>query len=86
MVTLTVTRDGDLFLPASVSFRTVDDTASEAGRDFVPIVAGEIVMEMGEREKQITVEVMDDDVPEPEETFYVELYDAQGKDTDFFPL
>ena len=76
---MTVTRDGDLLSPASVSYRTVDGTATESGRDFVPIVGQEIVYEIGEREKHVTVTVLDDDLPEAQETFYVELYNAQGQ-------
>ncbi len=58
----------------SVDFRTADGTANE-GSDFQPSF-GTLVFEPGETSKVIIVLVINDTVPEPDETFTVNLSNA----------
>ena len=54
--------------------------ATENGRDFVPLIREEIVFDIGQNESKVTVEILDDNIPEPDEPFYIELYDPEGED------
>lgn len=76
---LVVARNGSADFVAKVKYRTVDDTATEGDRDFVAIFGGEIIFNIGQTEAAIFVTVLDDNVPEPDEIFYIELFDAEGK-------
>ena len=53
--------------------------ATENGRDFVPLIRGQLMFQVGQNETTITVVILDDDIPEPDEPFYIELYDAKGR-------
>lgn len=62
--------------PVSVQYRTVDGTA-RAGEDYVP-VSGQLRFYPGDTGIPIPVEIIGDTLPEPDETFYLEVYDPQG--------
>ncbi|XP_040062586.1 sodium/calcium exchanger 1 isoform X2 [Ixodes scapularis] len=67
----TVVRDGDLTNSVCVDYNTEDGTAN-ANSDYVP-VEGTLVFRPGEQDKQIFIKVIDDDVFEEDEHFYVRL-------------
>ncbi|XP_050306030.1 sodium/calcium exchanger 3 isoform X2 [Anthonomus grandis grandis] len=72
---VTVVRSGNLDLPVTVEYTTEDGTA-QAGSDYVKS-KGTLRFQPGEKEKRISLEVIDDDVFEPDEHFYVRLCSAQ---------
>lgn len=72
----TVSREGgDLNLKVLVDYTTEDGTAS-GGNDYIS-AAGTLIFGPGERHKSITLEVLDDDVFEEDEHFYVRLSNAR---------
>lgn len=66
-----VRRGGDLTSTVSVEYRTEDGTAN-AGSDY-QFTEGVIVFKPGETEKEITVDIIDDDIFEEDEHFLVHL-------------
>ncbi|XP_060520508.1 sodium/calcium exchanger 3 isoform X2 [Cylas formicarius] len=70
-----VVRTGDLDTPLSVEYTTEDGTA-QSGSDYVK-ARGTLHFNPGEKERRITLEVIDDDVFEPDEHFYVRLCSSQ---------
>ncbi|KAJ8924342.1 hypothetical protein NQ315_007138 [Exocentrus adspersus] len=70
-----VVRTGNIDSPLSVEYMTEDGTA-QAGSDYVK-AQGTLHFGPGDKEKRITLEVIDDDVFEPDEHFYVRLCEAQ---------
>ena len=60
----------------SVDYATRDGTAT-AGLDYVP-VSGTLVLYPGENHAVIPVEIIGDDIPEPDETFYLDVFNAVG--------
>lgn len=68
---LRVTRTGDLDDPITVNYMTEDGSA-QAGSDYVA-TKGSLYFSPGENEKFITVDVIDDDVFEQDEHFFVRL-------------
>lgn len=66
-----VRRGGDLTSTVSVNYRTEDGTAN-AGSDY-RFVEGVITFKPGETEKEIRVEIIDDDIFEEDEHFLVHL-------------
>ncbi|KAF2905984.1 hypothetical protein ILUMI_00192 [Ignelater luminosus] len=70
-----VTRSGDLDNPLSVQYCTEDGTAT-SGSDYVA-AKGTLHFGPGEKEKRIILEVIDDDVFEADEHFYVRLNSSQ---------
>lgn len=70
-----VVRTGDLDSPLSVDYTTEDGTA-QAGSDYVK-AKGTVHFNPGDQEKRIKLEVIDDDVFEPDEHFYVRLCSTQ---------
>ncbi|XP_042895343.1 sodium/calcium exchanger 3 [Parasteatoda tepidariorum] len=68
---VTVVRSGDLLHSVCVDFETEDGTA-EAGSDYEPL-AGTIIFRPGEAQQQIFITVIDDDIFEEDEHFYVRL-------------
>lgn len=70
-----VARTGDLDSNVSVQYCTEDGTAT-CGSDYIS-AKGTLHFGPGEKEKQIVLEVIDDDVFEPDEHFYVRLSLAQ---------
>ena len=77
-VTLTIHRDGSTDSQVSVKVRTVDGTAIARALDYVTMKMEEIVFSIGQMEQSITVSTLEDDIPETNEVFYLELYDPQG--------
>ncbi|XP_066273052.1 adhesion G-protein coupled receptor V1-like isoform X1 [Branchiostoma lanceolatum] len=73
--TLTVRRNGSANYVSSVQYRTAEDTANEFDFQFTN---GTITFGVGEREKQLVVTALDDDRPETNEMFLVELFAATG--------
>uniref|UniRef100_F6YY65 Calx-beta domain-containing protein n=1 Tax=Ciona intestinalis TaxID=7719 RepID=F6YY65_CIOIN len=70
-VKIIVVRTGDLSADASVSYETFDGTAN-AGDDYVS-VSGTLTFGPKETRKEIEIEIIDDNVWEPDETFFVKL-------------
>jgi hypothetical protein len=68
---ITVTRTGDLTAGATVRYGTADGTAT-AGSDYVP-ASGSIAFGPGESSKVISVNVVNDATPEPDETLSITL-------------
>ena len=75
---VTVERGGRIDREVSVRYRTLDGSATEAGRDYVIIPDGQLVFTPGLTQHVVSVTILQDQVPEPDETFYLELYDEQG--------
>ena len=71
-LTLTVARTGDTLVAATVSYATVDDTAT-GGSDFTAIASTELDFTASEASKTITVSLTDDSADEPSEAFTVSL-------------
>ncbi|XP_077285688.1 sodium/calcium exchanger 3 isoform X2 [Arctopsyche grandis] len=71
-----VVRTGETEEACSVDFHTEDGTA-EDGSDYIG-KKGTLTFEPGETEKRFTLEVIDDDVFEEDEHFYIRLSDARG--------
>ncbi|XP_044045261.1 sodium/calcium exchanger 1a isoform X2 [Siniperca chuatsi] len=66
-----VRRGGDLMSTVSVDYRTEDGTAN-AGSDY-QFTEGTIVFKPGETEKEIRIDIIDDDIFEEDEHFLVHL-------------
>jgi len=64
--------------PCSVAYETCGGTA-KAGEDYVS-VKGVLKFKDGESSKQISIDIIDDDAPEPDEYFNVRLFDAYDVD------
>ncbi|GFS78829.1 g-protein coupled receptor 98 [Nephila pilipes] len=62
-------RDGQI----RIRYKTVSVTA-QTNLDFSPIM-GELIFENGEETKTLTVDIFDDTIREPSETFRIELFD-----------
>lgn len=60
----------------SVDYATRDGTAI-AGSDYIP-VSGTLVLYPGENHAVIPVEIIGDNLPEPDETFYLDVFNAVG--------
>lgn len=67
---------GNLEEGTAVSYRTVDGTA-RAGTDYTA-TSGRVTFALGERVRRLSVEILDDNVREEYEEFYVHLYDGVG--------
>lgn len=72
-----IVRTGDVETPLEVEYCTEDGTA-QAGSDYVP-AKGIVHFNPGEKEKKIKLEVIDDDVFEADEHFYVRLSSSEPK-------
>ncbi|KFM66399.1 Sodium/calcium exchanger 3, partial [Stegodyphus mimosarum] len=68
---VTIIRSGDVSYSVCVDFETEDGTA-EAGSDYEPL-AGTIIFRPGETQQQVFITVIDDDIFEEDEHFYVRL-------------
>ena len=78
-LTFTVVRDGPADTIVTVMYHTVDGVATEATRDYVDVMKTALVFNVGEREKTVHVSTLEDDTPEPDEPFYLELFGAEGR-------
>ncbi|XP_061685313.1 sodium/calcium exchanger 1-like isoform X2 [Syngnathoides biaculeatus] len=74
-VALNLCRGGDLSTTVAVDFQTQDGTA-KAGSDF-GFTKGTVVFQSGETQKEIRVNIIDDDIFEEEEHFLVHLSGAR---------
>ncbi|ESP05659.1 hypothetical protein LOTGIDRAFT_102713, partial [Lottia gigantea] len=74
----TVIRRGNLAESATVRYRTLDGPAKSADGDFSPILGQIITFQPGQAMFNLTVSVLDDDVPEGNETFVLQLFDLGG--------
>lgn len=70
-----IIRTGDLDQPITVDYTTEDGTA-QADSDYIP-ARGTLHFNPGEKEKRLKLEVIDDDVFEADEHFYVRLNGSQ---------
>ncbi|PRD27621.1 UNVERIFIED_CONTAM: Sodium/calcium exchanger 3 [Trichonephila clavipes] len=68
---VTIVRSGDVSHSVCVDFETEDGTA-EAGSDYEPL-AGTVIFRPGETQQQVYITVIDDDIFEEDEHFYVRL-------------
>jgi hypothetical protein len=72
--TFTVTLSAPYDQPVTVSFRTVNGTATTGDNDYVA-KSGTLTFAPGETTKTITIEVKGDNKREGNETFYLDLFD-----------
>ena len=77
MAQVSITRGGQAADRATVKLRTREDSAKES-EDFSPYTDFLIIFEVGQRDMSISTAILDDDVPEVEERFFFELYEATG--------
>merc|ERR1711962_1644173 len=76
---VTVVREGgDLNTTVQVDYKTEDGTASSEG-DYIEAV-GTLTFGPGETQKMVTLEVLDDDVFEDDEHFYIRISNLRRKD------
>merc|ERR1719312_2181098 len=76
---VTVVREGgDLNQTIQVDYKTEDGTASSEG-DYIEAI-GTLTFGPGETQKMITLEVLDDDVFEDDEHFYIRISNLRRKD------
>merc|ERR1739846_306823 len=76
---VTVAREGgDLSQTIQVDYKTEDGTASHEG-DYIEAI-GTLTFGPGETQKMITLEVLDDDVFEEDEHFYIRISNLRRKD------
>ncbi len=62
----------------SAAYRTYEYIGTaRPGTDYVP-TSGQLIFQPGEQQKTIRIQIVDDQVPESEETFCVELLDVAG--------
>ncbi|KAL8615956.1 hypothetical protein ACOMHN_034632 [Nucella lapillus] len=74
----TVKRSGNLSSSVSVTYRTLDGSATTLKGDYQQIFRETLNFAAQESTKTLTVKVLDDTVPEGNETFTLELFDATG--------
>jgi hypothetical protein len=75
--TFTITLSAAYDQPVTMSFQTVNDTATTSDNDYVA-QTGTLTFAPGETTKTITVEVRGDNKREPDETFYLDLFGNSG--------
>jgi solute carrier family 8 (sodium/calcium exchanger) len=76
---VTIFRDGgDMNTTVQVDYKTEDGTASSQG-DYIEAV-GTLTFGPGETQKMVTLEVLDDDVFEDDEHFYIRISNLRRKD------
>merc|ERR1712002_899903 len=76
---VTVVREGgDVNTVLQVDYKTEDGTASSDG-DYIEAV-GTLTFGPGETQKMVTLEVLDDDVFEDDEHFYIRISNLRRKD------
>lgn len=75
-VTLRVTRTRGIFGSVSVEYTVVNGSATSA--DYGPVTTGTLVFESGQDIGNITIDIVNDQIPEPDETFEVILRNGMG--------
>jgi hypothetical protein len=73
LFTFTVTLSAAYDQPVTVSYRTVDGTATTSDKDYVA-QSGTLTFAPGETTKTITIQVKGDSKKEADETFYLDLF------------
>jgi solute carrier family 8 (sodium/calcium exchanger) len=66
----------------TVKYKTIEGTASK-GTDFQEVLDGEVSFEQDEMEKEIRIEIMNDNAYEEDEDFYLELHDPKCAESKF---
>jgi solute carrier family 8 (sodium/calcium exchanger) len=74
-VKLLVKRSGDLQRPVTVNYATRDGSAKES-QDYDK-TSGTLEFKAGEKEKSITIKIVDDNQPESTEEFYVDIFEPK---------
>jgi len=77
LLVFTVTLSTAYDQPVTMSFRTADGTAMGSDNDYVA-QTGTLTFNPGETTKTITIEVQGDNRKEPDEIFYLDLFDNSG--------
>jgi solute carrier family 8 (sodium/calcium exchanger) len=81
---VTIVREGgDLNTTVQVDYKTEDGSAASPG-DYIEAV-GTLTFGPGETQKMVTLEVLDDDVFEEDEHFYIRISNLRRKDGKAFP-
>lgn len=75
-LTLVITRTRGIFGSVSVEYAVVDGSASSA--DYSPVTPALVTFESGQGTANITIQITDDQIPEPDETFQVVLRNEMG--------
>ncbi|KAM5191785.1 adhesion G-protein coupled receptor V1 [Mantella aurantiaca] len=74
----TIMRNGSADFVSSVAFITVSGTASAKDRDFTYIAGDILVFDIGQKMHNVSVYTNEDDIPETDEFFYLQLLNATG--------
>ncbi|XP_073480601.1 adhesion G-protein coupled receptor V1 isoform X2 [Aquarana catesbeiana] len=74
----TIIRNGSADFVSSVAYVTVSGTASAKDGDFTYIAGDILVFGIGERMQNVSVHTNEDDIPETDEFFYLQLLNATG--------
>jgi hypothetical protein len=77
LFTFTVTLDAAYDQPVTVSFQTINGTATTSDNDYVART-GTLTFAPGETTKTITIDVKGDSKKEANETFYLDLFGNSG--------
>jgi hypothetical protein len=72
VATITVTRTGNHVGPASVDYRTIGRGTATPGVDYIP-TSGRLNFADGQRNRRFTIQIIDDNEVEPDETIRMEL-------------
>ncbi|XP_060082724.1 adhesion G-protein coupled receptor V1-like [Ylistrum balloti] len=78
VLNIRIRRDGDGTDIASMKYKTMDGSATVANGDYTSVSPTNLVFGVGEIEKVVSIEILQDTLPETNETFYVQFYDIQG--------
>ena len=76
ILNLQINRTRGIFGTVSVEYAIVDGTTSSA--DYIPISPAVVVFGSGQESATISIQITDDSVPEPDETFQVVLRNGMG--------
>ncbi|XP_071995626.1 adhesion G-protein coupled receptor V1 isoform X3 [Engystomops pustulosus] len=78
VASLTIMRNGLADFESSVTYATVSGTATAQERDFTHISGNILLFAVGQRMLNISVNTSEDDTPETDEYFYVQLFNCTG--------
>ncbi|CAL1527000.1 unnamed protein product, partial [Lymnaea stagnalis] len=78
ILNLTLVRQGGINKEARVRCRTLDGSASSIEGDYIQIPLTDVIFAVGERQKTVQVVILDDSIPEQNETLTVQLSDVAG--------
>lgn len=74
----TIIRNGSADFVSSVAYVTVSGTASAKDGDFTYIAGDILVFGIGERMQSVSVHTNEDNIPETDEFFYLQLLNTTG--------